>query len=60
MLGNPWEHFRRWDGNAMAAEFDTQYSLLTSTYDNMSVRDSFGVVLKASLCSRHAAHVPRG
>ena len=42
MLGNPWEHFRRFrDGNALDAEFDAQYSLLTSTYDNMSVRDSF-------------------
>lgn len=38
MLGNPWEHFRRWDGTALATEFDAQYTLLTSTYENMSVR----------------------
>ena len=37
MLGNPKRHFRRWEGVAVAAEFDTQYSLLTATYENMSV-----------------------
>ena len=36
MLGNPREHFGRWEGVTVAAEYDAQYTLLTSTYDNMS------------------------
>ena len=33
MLGNPREHFGRWEGVTVAAEYDAQYTLLTSTYD---------------------------
>lgn len=36
MLGNPREHFGRWEGVSIAVEYDAQYTLLTSTYDNMS------------------------
>lgn len=36
MLENPLEHLARWDGVTAASAFDAQYTLLTTTYDNMS------------------------
>jgi hypothetical protein len=52
MLGNPREHLARWEGVTVASEFDAQYTLLTSTYHNMS--QDWQTMLVIALFTSHA------
>jgi len=55
MLANPREHFGRWEGVTVAVEYDAQYTLLTSTYDNMSA--DYESMLTISIVVSHAGAV---